>query len=96
MNITGASDFPATVYAKYTTPVSANNVTQTLTANNTTELASIKIERANDAKAKIDLILAADQFPANYVETLTNTTSYGGGSYKTTFTYSGNPGQDYP
>ena len=77
MNITGTSDYPATVYARYTTPLSTNNVTATLTANTASELSSIKLERANDAKAKIDIILASDQYPPNYVETLTNTINYG-------------------
>jgi hypothetical protein len=96
MNTTGFSDYPATVRVSYTTPISNNNTTLTLTAKNATELTSIKAERVNSAKARIDLVLNADQYPSNQVETITNTTAYGGGSYRTTFTYSGNPGQDYP
>lgn len=77
MNITGTSDYPATVRVAYTTPLSSNNTTQTLTANNAAELLSIQTERVNEARARIDQVLNADQYPPNHVETVTNTTSYG-------------------
>jgi uncharacterized protein (UPF0333 family) len=96
MNITGTSDYPASVRVSYTTPLSNNNTTLTINANSASELASVQTERINDAKARIDLIVNADQYPPNYVENVTSMTSYGGGSYYTRFTYSGNLGQDYP
>ncbi len=96
MNITGTSDYPTSVRVSYTTPLSNNNTTQTINANSASELTSVQTERVNDARARIDLIVNADQYPQNYVETITNTTSYGGGSYYTRFTYSGNLWQDYP
>jgi hypothetical protein len=76
MNISGTSDYPATVYAKYTTPTSSNNSTQKITAQSASDLATIRVERANQAKADIDLALSTDQYPPNYKETLTNTTYY--------------------
>lgn len=96
MNLSGTSDYPASVRVSYTTPLSGNNTTLTIQANSATELTSVQADRANDARARIDLILDNDLHAPNQEETITNTTSYGGGSYKTLFTYSGNPGQDYP
>jgi hypothetical protein len=96
MNLDGNCDYPAAVYVRYTTPLSNNNVTLTINARDATELTTVRAERINDAKARIDLIVDNDLYPANYVETITNTTSYWGGSYRTAFTYSGNPWQDYP
>jgi hypothetical protein len=77
MNITGTSDYPATVYVKYTTPLSSSNTTQTLTAKSTAELESIKIERSNQAKTEIDRIIDNDKYPPSFVETITSATSYG-------------------
>ncbi len=96
MNISGTSDYPASVRVSYTTPLSNNNTTETTNVSSAAKLATIQAERINEAKASIDLIMNADQFEPNYIEFLTNTTNYGGGSYYTTFTYSGNAGQDYP
>ena len=78
MNITGTSDYPASVRVSYTTPLSNNNTTLTINANSASELASVQAERMNDAKARIDLVVNADQYPSNYVENITSTTSYGG------------------
>ena len=96
MNIDGNSDYPASVRVSYTTPLSSDNTTLSLRANSATELASVQAERIRDAQARIDLTLDADKHGPYEVETITNDTVYAGGSYRTTFTYSGNLGQDYP
>ncbi len=61
MNINGNSDYPATVYVRYTTPT-GDYTTATITANSATELASVQAERINDAKSRIDLILDNDKY----------------------------------
>ncbi len=96
MNTTGTSDYPASVSVRYTTPLSQNNTTASIATHNASELAKVQTERVNDAKARIDLILSADVYAPNTTEQITGMTSYGWGSYKSIFTYSGNPGQDYP
>ncbi len=77
MNISGTSDYPASVRVSYTTPISNSNTTQTINANSAAELSSVQTERINDAKANIDLIVNADQYPPNYLEVMRNSTSYG-------------------
>lgn len=77
MNTTGTSDYPASVYVRYTTPFSTNNVTSTISVHNATELTNVQTERANDAKARIDLVLNADQYSPNAVEQIRAATSYG-------------------
>lgn len=61
MNINGNSDYPATVYVRYTTPT-GTYTTATLTANSASELSSVQTERANDAKSRIDLALDNDKY----------------------------------
>jgi hypothetical protein len=95
MNVNGNADYPATVYALYTSP-SGGWYTQTLTAHNPTELTQIQNERANDAKARIDLELQNDNFPPGATEQIIYRRWHGTGSYEVRFTYSLNNWQDYP
>lgn len=95
MNIQGNSDYPASVYANYTTP-SGSAKTTSYWAHSAADLPSTQTGVINEAKAHIDLLLDADLYLPNYKETITPTTAYGGGSYSTTFTYSENLHQDYP
>jgi hypothetical protein len=61
MNITGNSDYPATVYVRYTTPL-GTFTTLIMTAHNAAGLDAVKIERTNDAKSRIDLVLDNDKY----------------------------------
>ncbi len=87
MNTTGASDYPARVRVRYNTPVSSSNYTVDVYASNATELSNLQTTKINEAKAQIDIILDTDKYPPNFKETVTNTASYGGGSYSTIVTY---------
>ena len=95
MNLNGNSDYPASIRVEYTTPLSSKNKTATLQAKNAEEMSTIESERILEAKGQIDLIIDADQYPPNAVETLANVW-YGEGSYRIDITYSKNVGQDYP
>ncbi len=77
MNISGTSDYPASVRVSYTTPLSNNNTTQTTNVSSAAQLAYVQDVKINEAKTNIDLIMNADQFEPNYIQFLTNTTNYG-------------------
>jgi hypothetical protein len=95
MNTTGFSDFPASVKVKYTTPTGQKE-TPVLPAKDASELAKVQAERISEAKSQIDMSLWQDNYTPYQVVTLTPRKYYGSGSYKTTFTYSGIVGKDYP
>lgn len=77
MNIRGNSDYPANIYASYTTPTGSAK-TVLYQVNSAGDLLSVQSVVINEAKAHIDLVVDKDVYPPNYVETITPTTAYGG------------------
>lgn len=89
MNTSGYSDYPANIYAKYTTPA-GSRTTMSMGATSASEVQSLQISSTSEAKAQIDVALGTDTFAPSQVVVMTPRRSYAGGSYETRFTYSGN------
>lgn len=89
MNISGYSDYPASVSATYTTPAGTRN-TMSIQARSAAKVSALEIDRALEAKAQIDVALSTDNYAPNQMITITPRRTYAGGSYETRFTYSGN------